>query len=75
MLLRQAAPPFPTLLRTESWMKEDVQKKIKHIQDQPAQCGFMRVKYERGHIFEGFEQRIHNICIVIIIQGLVFMII
>ena len=40
-------PPAPTLLHTESWMKEDVQDKIKYKQDQPAHCGFMRVKYEK----------------------------
>ena len=46
-LLPQAAPPSPTLLSTESWMKEDVQEKIKYKQDQLAHCGFMRVKYEK----------------------------
>ena len=51
-------------------MKEDVQEKIKHKRDQPAHCGFMRVKYEKD-IFEGFKQRINNIHIVIFIQGLV----
>ena len=31
--------PCPTLLCTEPWMKEDVQEKIKHKQDQQAHCG------------------------------------
>ena len=69
MLLPHAAPPSPTLLRTESWMKEDVQEKIKPQQDQPAQCGFMRVNMERTY-YEGFEQRMDNKSIVINIQGL-----
>ena len=28
-------------------MKEDVQDKKKHKQDQPAHCGFMRGRYEK----------------------------
>ena len=67
--LPHAAPPSPTLLCTESWMKEDVQEKIKPQQDQPAQCGFMRVNMERAY-YEGFEQRMDNKSIVINIQGL-----
>ena len=47
-LLPHAAPPSPTLLHTESWMKEDVQEKIKHKQDQLAHRGFMRVKYKKN---------------------------
>ena len=46
-LLPHADPPSPTLLHTESWMKKDVQEKIKHKQDQSAHYGFMRVKYEK----------------------------
>ena len=40
-------PPSPTLLRTESWMKEDLQEKIKHKQYQLACHGFMIVKFEK----------------------------
>ena len=46
--LPHAASPSPTLLCTESWLKEDVQEKIKHKQDQPAHYSFMRVKYENN---------------------------
>ena len=70
MLLPQAAPPSPTLLRTESWMKEDVQEKIKPQRDQLAHCGFMRVNMKRTYC-EGFERRMENKSIVIIIQGLI----
>ena len=49
-------------------MKEDVQEKIKPQRDQPAHCGFMRVNMKRTY-YEGFEQRMDNKSIVIIIQG------
>ena len=59
VLLPLPAPHSPTLLHTESWMKENFTGVNKTQTRSTNSLGFMRVNMKRTY-YKGFEERIDN---------------